>query len=323
MRLRSAGIALAATTALIITACTGPAASPSRAPAGSPGATSGATSAATSAATTAATRAPGSPDTSAPTTGATPEPTSEATKGASPPPLADRRPSGTGFKIGAVTDVGQLEDKSFNEYAFAGVIDAATRLGGTCDVIVSEEIADYASNMQTLVDEGYDAIVTIGFLLGSDTLTATKANPDVFFVGIDQSICLDEEGNNDTTFTCAGDPATLVPNYQAPAFAEGEPGYLAGIIAASISESGVVGAVGGTNVPAVVRYRDGYTNGAKSVNPDVEVLYVESNADPVIGFNDPERGAEIANQMIGQEADVLFQIAGGTGVGVLEAACGA
>ena len=104
-------------------------------------------------------------------------------------------------------------------------------------------------------------------------------------------------------------------------FAEAEPGYLAGIVAATLSESGVIGAVGGTNVPAVVRYRDGYINGAKSVNPDIEVLYQESNPDPVIGFNDPERGAEIASQMMDLGADVLFQVAGGTGVGVLEAAC--
>ena len=83
----------------------------------------------------------------------------------------------------------------------------------------------------------------------------------------------------------------------------------------------MIGAVGGTNVPAVVRYRDGYINGAKSVNPDIQVLYQESNPDPVIGFNDPERGSEIASQMMDLGADVLFQIAGGTGVGVLEAAC--
>jgi basic membrane protein A len=293
-------------TALIITACTSPAASPTTAPA------------ATTAATTAPTTAPA---TTAPTTAATTAPTSAPTTAATSAPTTAASPSD--FKIGAVTDVGQLEDKSFNEFTYAGVIEAATQLGGTHDVIVTEEIADYATNIQTFVDEGFDVIVTIGFLLGSDTLTAAKANPDIYFIGIDQGVCVDEEGNNDTTFACAGDAAALIPNYQAPAFAEGEPGYLAGIVAASLSESGVIGAVGGTNVPAVVRYRDGYINGAKSVNPDIEVLYVESNPDPVIGFNDPERGAEIANQMIEQEADVIFQIAGGTGVGVLEAACGA
>lgn len=228
-----------------------------------------------------------------------------------------------GIKIGVVTDVGLLEDKSFNQFSNQGAVDAAAALGGTHDVIVTEEIADYASNIQTFVDQDYDVIVTIGFLIGTDTLNAAKANPDVYFLGVDQGICVDAEGNADPTFTCAGDAAALIPNYQGIVFREAQPGYLAGIVAATLSESGVIGAVGGTNVPAVVAFRDGYINGAKSVNPDIEVLYQESNPDPVIGFNDPERGAEIATQMMDLGADVIFQVAGGTGVGVLEAACAA
>jgi basic membrane protein A and related proteins len=227
------------------------------------------------------------------------------------------------IKIGVVTDVGQLEDKSFNEFSNAGAMDAAAALGGEHAVIVTEEIADYASNIQSFVDEGFDVITTIGFLIGTDTLEAAKANPDTFFVGVDQGICVDAEGNNDSTFACEGDAAALIPNYQGIVFREAQPGYLVGIVAATLSESGVIGAVGGTNVPAVVAFRDGYINGAKSVNPDIEVLYQESNPDPVIGFNDPERGAEIAGQMLDLGADVIFQVAGGTGVGVLEAACAA
>ena len=227
------------------------------------------------------------------------------------------------IKIGVVTDVGQLEDKSFNEFSNAGAVDAATALGGEHAVIVTEEIADYASNIQSFVDEGFDAIVTIGFLIGSDTLEAAKANPDTFFIGVDQGVCVDAEGNADPTFACEGDAAALIPNYQGILFREAQPGYLAGIVAATLSESGVIGAVGGTYLPAVVAFRDGYINGAKSVNPDIEVLTQESNPDPVIGFNDPERGAEIAGQMLDLGADVIFQIAGGTGVGVLEAACAA
>ena len=225
------------------------------------------------------------------------------------------------LRIGVVTDVGQLEDRSFNQFSNAGAVDAATELGGEHRVIVTEEIADYQSNIQTLVDDGFDVVVTIGFLMGTDTLNAAKANPEVSFIGVDQGICVDADGNADPTFTCAGDVATLIPNYQGIVFREAQPGYLVGIIAATISESGVIGAVGGTNLPAVVAFRDGYFNGARSVNPDIEVLYVESNPDPVIGFNDPERGAEIATQMIDEGADVIFQVAGGTGVGVLETAC--
>jgi basic membrane protein A len=237
-------------------------------------------------------------------------------------PVGAQDASSAPLKIGVVTDVGQLDDKSFNQFSNQGAVDAATELGGTHDVIVTAEVSDYANNIQTFVDEDFDVIVTIGFLIGSDTLAAAKANPDVTFMGVDQSICVDENGENDATFTCAGDAATLIPNYQGILFKEAQPGYLVGIVAATISKTGVIGAVGGTNVPAVIAYRDGYINGAKSVNPAINVLYQESNPDPVIGFNDPERGGEIAGQMLDLDADVLFQIAGGTGVGVLEAACG-
>lgn len=225
------------------------------------------------------------------------------------------------MKIGLVTDVGQLEDQSFNEFSNAGAVDAAAALGGEHAVIVTEEIADYANNIQAFIDDGFDVIATIGFLIGTDTLEAAKANPDVFFVGVDQGICVTPEAEADPNFACEGDAAALIPNYQGVVFREAQPGYLVGIVAATLSQSGVIGAVGGTNVPAVVAYRDGYINGAKSVNPDIEVLYQESNPDPVIGFNDPERGAEIAGQMLDLGADVIFQVAGGTGVGVLEATC--
>lgn len=227
------------------------------------------------------------------------------------------------LKIGVVTDVGQLEDKSFNQAAWEGGKAAAENLGATFDVIVTQNISDYKQNIQTFVDQGFDVIVTVGFLIGTDTTIAAKENPNVKFIGVDQGICVDETGAPDGTFTCAGDAAALLPNYQGIVFAEEQPGYLAGILAASISQTGVIGAVGGTNVPAVVAYNAGYVAGAKSVNPDIVTLYQETNPDPAKGFNDPATGKAIAQQFIGQGADVLFQIAGLTGQGVLEAACDA
>jgi basic membrane protein A len=163
--------------------------------------------------------------------------------------------------------------------------------------------------------------VTVGFLIGTDTAKAAKANPNIKFIGVDQGVCVDEQGVPDPTFACKGDAATLLPNYQGIVFAEAQPGYLAGIVAGSITKSGTIGAVGGTNVPAVVNYWRGYENGAKSVKPDVKVLYQETDPDPSKGFNDPSKGKTIAGQFIGQGADVLFQIAGLTGQGVLQAAC--
>jgi len=289
MRTRSLGLTLFSGLAFLVAACSGGASSPSAA----------------------------APESQAPASEA---PTSQAPASEAPSsPAASMRP----LKVGVVTDVGQLEDKSFNQSSYEGAVAAAEATGGEHDVIVTQNISDYAANIQTFVDNDFDVIVTVGFLIGTDTAAAAKANPDVKFIGVDQGICVDEEGVSDPTFTCAGDAATLLPNYQGIVFAEMQPGYLAGIVAGNITESNVIGAVGGTNVPAVVNYWRGYENGAKSVNPEVNVLYQETDPDPAKGFNDPTKGRAIAEQFIGQDADVIFQVAGLTGQGVLEAACDA
>ena len=263
--------------------------------------------------------------------GATPSPAASATAAASmtaePSESASASesaaPSLTPVKVGVVTDVGQLEDKSFNQSSNEGAIAAAEASGGEHRVIVTQNISDYGTNIQQFVDADFDVIVTVGFLIGTDTAKAAKANPDITFIGVDQGVCVDENGDPDATFACAGDAATLLPNYQGIVFAEAQPGYLAGIVAGSLSESGTIGAVGGTNLPAVVAYWRGYENGAKAINPDIEVLYQESDPDPAKGFNDPAKGRTIGEQFISQGADVLFQIAGLTGQGALEAACNA
>ena len=227
------------------------------------------------------------------------------------------------YKVGVVTDVGQLEDKSFNQSSNDGAKAAAAAIGGTHDVIVTQNISDYKANIQNFIDKDFTIIVTVGFLLGTDTTKAAKANPNVKFIGVDQAVCVDEKGDPDGTFACKGNAATLLPNYQGVQFAEEQPGYLAGIIAASISKSGTIAAIGGTNLPAVVAYNAGYIAGAKSVKSNIKTLYQETDPDPAKGFNDPAKGKTIASQFIGQGADVLFQIAGLTGQGALEAACAA
>jgi basic membrane protein A len=255
--------------------------------------------------------------------GATTAPSAAATAAASAAAstAASAAPSATPLKIGLVTDVGTLDDKSFNQASNEGAKAAAAAVGGTQDVIVTQNISDYGANIQQFVDKKFDVIVTVGFLLGTDTAKAAKANPTIKFVGVDQGICVDENGDPDNTFACKGDAAKLLPNYQGIVFAEEQPGYLVGIIAASISKSGTIAAVGGTNVPAVVAYNAGYVAGAKSVNPNIKTLYQETDPDPSKGFNDPAKGKAIAASFLGQGADVLFQIAGLTGQGALEAAC--
>ena len=232
--------------------------------------------------------------------------------------------SGEEWLIGGVTDVGQLEDKSFNEGGWCGTITGATSVGGSAEVIVTEDPADYAANMQTFIDQGYQIIVTYGFALGNATTIAAKENPEVWFIGLDQPVCVDANGDPDPTFTCEGDAAELLPNYQGLIFTESQAGYLAGIVAGTITESNVIGTIGGIeSIPAVKLYIGGYHNGALSVNPDVEVLISYVSEDITTAFNDPTTGAALAEQMIGQDADVIFQVAGLSGQGALEAACDA
>jgi basic membrane protein A and related proteins len=237
---------------------------------------------------------------------------------------------GGGLKIGLVTDVGQLNDKNFNQYSWEGAQDAATKVGGTAKAAQSAVSADIAKNIQSFVDQKYDIIVTVGFAAGTDTIKAAKANPKIKFIGVDQSfICITKTGDPDTakTPTCAGDPATLLPNYQGIGWHEQEPGYLAGIVAASISKSGHIAAIGGTySVPAVPNYMIGYLNGAKSINPNIKVeLQYVSPAPDAKAFNDPNGGKAFAQQLLQQfpDVDVMFQVAGATGNGVLQAACAA
>ena len=105
--------------------------------------------------------------------------------------------------------------------------------------------------------------MTVGFAMGDATTTAAKQYPNVKFIGVDQGVCIDETGKSDPTFACKGDPKTLLPNYQGLVFKEEQVGYLAGVLAGSVSKSGVIGTVGGINtIPAVVRYINGYRNGA-------------------------------------------------------------
>jgi basic membrane protein A len=225
-------------------------------------------------------------------------------------------------KIGLVTDVGTLEDKSFNEASWVGAQAGAKDTGGTANNIVTKAPADYAANIKTFVDQGYGTIVTVGFAMGDATTTAAKTYPKVKFIGVDQGVCIDETGKSDPTFACKGDPKTLLPNYQGLVFREDQVGYLAGVLAAGVSKSGVIGTVGGINtIPAVVRYINGYRNGAASVNPQIDVKVAYVSTDITKAFNDPGTGKSIAQQMIGQKADVIFQVAGLSGTGAVETAC--
>jgi basic membrane protein A len=285
MRIRSGSLALFASLAIVVSACT------------------------SGAATTAPSVAPSEAPSVAP---------SEA------PSVA---PSvGSTLKIGVVTDIGTLNDKGYNEYSYKGAVDAATTLGAANPPsIVPKDASEYKADIQQFVDQKFDVIVTVGFNLTGDTVAAAKANPNVHFVGVDQSpVCVDPTGAPDATFSCKGDAKTLLPNYTSVYFAEDQAGYLAGIIAAYASKANIIGAIGGTTLCApCVRYIQGYELGAKSVKPSIVVKSSYVTRDfSAAAFNDPAGGKIFADTFIKtNKVDVLFQVAGKTGNGVLEAAC--
>jgi len=216
--------------------------------------------------------------------------------------------SGTSdLKIGVVTDVGTLDDRNFNQYSWEGAKGGADSIGAPePQAVVTTNESQYAANIQSFIDQDYDIIITVGFALGAATLEAATANPDVHFIGVDQF-----QGN---------DP---VGNYESLIYSEAQAGYLAGIIAGSISKSGEVATLGGANfIPPVVNYMRGFQNGVLSVNADatVHVKYV-TDSDLTLAFNDPAGGKSFADQFLAQntDVDVLFQVAGKTGNGMLQA----
>jgi len=233
-----------------------------------------------------------------------------------PPPAAEEpteEPAGCMYKIAFVTDVGTLNDQSFNEAGWNGVLAAVEELGLAEECfgfIETQDSADYRPNIDSFVNEGFDIIVTSGFAMGAATHQAGIDLPDVFFIGTDQ-------GQVDADFN----PEPL-DNVAGLIFHEDVSGFLAGALAGLMTQSNVVGGVYGCPfIPPVARFEVGYTNGAKYVNPDVEVLNVYHPGDLDVCFTDPVFAAQTAGTLIDEGADVMFGAGGLTGNGALIAAC--
>lgn len=204
------------------------------------------------------------------------------------------------FCVGLVTDVGLIDDKSFNQSAWEGVKRTEAELGAHVDFVETQDSKDYATNIGLFADEGYDVIVTVGFALGSATLEAAAKYPDVNFIGVDQF-----------------QPAT-VANVTGLLFPEDKAGFMAGALAAQMSKSGTIAAVLGTDlVPPVVAFKEGYEAGAKYINPDIKLISTYHPGGLDVAFTDPEFGASTAAQAIDQGADVVFGAGGQTGNGAL------
>jgi len=199
--------------------------------------------------------------------------------------------------IGMVTDVGGINDQSFNQSAWEGLQRAKKELGVKVSYQESKQDADYPANLETLYDVGNDLIWGIGFKMGDTILKAAKQNPNQKYAIIDYTY---------------GDKTP--PNVIGVVFAAEEGAFLAGYIAAKMSKTNSIGFVGGMSVPVVHAFQYGFKAGAKFANPKITIFeqYAES-------FTDAAKGKAIANQMLLKGADVVFQAAGAVGDGVIEA----
>jgi basic membrane protein A and related proteins len=212
-------------------------------------------------------------------------------------------PQAEAIKAGVVTDIGGLNDRSFNSLANKGRKDAQSQLGIETRVLVSDSNADYVPNLTTLAQQQFDLIVPVGFLMADATNTVASKLPDAKFAIVD--------------FSAAG-LKDKPQNVEGLLFAEQEAGYLAGYLAglwAKDNDAKVVSTVGGQKIPPVDHYIAGFQAGAKEAYPGIQTLNAYSQ-----DFVDQAKCKEIALDQIAKGSKVVFQVAGGCGLGALDAA---
>jgi basic membrane protein A len=209
------------------------------------------------------------------------------------------------LKVGLVTDIGGLDDRSFNFLANKGLEQAEQELGVAGRVVVSRANADYVPNLASLANQDYDLVIAVGFLMADAVDTVARRFPDVSFAIID----FDQKSLK-----------SKPRNVRGLLFKEQEAGYLVGYLAGLLveREAGsrqVIGSVGGLKIPPVDRYIAGYRAGARAADPKIETLNSYSQ-----DFVDQAKCKEAALDQIGRGARVIFQVAGQCGLGALSAA---
>ena len=208
-------------------------------------------------------------------------------------------------KIGVIYDSGGKFDKSFNELAFRTAERVKNELGWDMVEFEAANNTQIEQGMRKVADRGATLIVAMGFAQADAVAAVAPEYPDINFVNVD--VCwLD-------------DPAGNI--YQA-CYREHEGSFLVGMIAAMASKTGKVGFVGGMDIPLIRKFQGGYEQGALYANPDIEI-YANMTGTTPEAWNNPTKGAELAKAQIDKGADVVYQAAGGTGIGVLQAAADA
>ncbi|MGH2740584.1 MAG: BMP family lipoprotein [Actinomycetota bacterium] len=224
---------------------------------------------------------------------------------AEPSPEAE---PGADFLACQVTDVGGIDDRSFNQTAFAGLERSETELGVEIAFLESQQQTDYEPNINAFLERGCDIIITVGFLLGDATQAAAEANPDQNFAIVD----------------FAYDPP--LDNVLALTFATDQAAFLAGYLAAGVSKTGKIGTYGGIQLPTVTIFMDGLWAGVHYYNQqnkaDVEVLGWDPDRETGLftgDFEDQAKGRQTTEDLIAEGADIILPVAGPVGGGTTAA----
>ena len=202
---------------------------------------------------------------------------------------------GTGFKIGMVTDVGGVNDGSFNQSAWEGLQRAGEAFGCEVKYIESKGDADYVPNIESFLDEDYDLIVCVGYMMADAVRDAAELYPDQKFA------IIDDASNAD------------LDNVTCMMFEQEQASYLVGLAAGHTTESNIVGFVTGAANETMNSFGYGYCAGVLDANPDATILQYNAN-----NFGDASGGKTAVNTMVTKGADVVFHAAGGTGIGVID-----
>lgn len=202
---------------------------------------------------------------------------------------------GTGFKIGMVTDVGGVNDGSFNQSAWEGLQRAGEAFGCEVKYIESKGDADYVPNIESFLDEDYDLIVCVGYMMADAVRDAAELYPDQKFA------IIDDASNAD------------LDNVTCMMFEQEQASYLVGLAAGYTTESNIVGFVTGAANETMNSFGYGYCAGVLDANPDATILQYNAN-----NFGDASGGKTAVNTMVTKGADVVFHAAGGTGIGVID-----
>ena len=214
------------------------------------------------------------------------------------------------FKVGVVLDVGGVNDKSFNHLAYEGMVHAVASYHITGRYVVSTGQSQYVPNLTQFAAAHYNLVIAVGFLMQSAMYQVAKQYPHTKFAMVDGA----PQGPSGATVN--------LPNVANLFFKEQESGFLVGVMAAEMEKlhvgkavHGTIGYMGGISIPPVNRYIAGYVEGARRIMPSIKIQSGYSQS-----FTDQNKGREIGLAQISQGADILFQVAGASGLGYLAAA---